>query len=54
MELKLLIGALAGPYKRASAPKGPPQPKMAINIKKIEKMNRINCQGPFFADSTVK
>ena len=55
MEPKSLIGALGSPNKRANAPKGPPQwPKIAMNIKKIEKMNRINYYGPFLTDSTSK
>ena len=59
MEPKSLIGALGRLYKRANAPKGPPpeapqRPKIAMNIKTIEKMNRINYYGPFLADSTFK
>ena len=53
MEPKSLIGALGSPNKRANAPKGPPQwLKIAMNMKKIEKMNRINYYGLFLADST--
>ena len=48
MEPKSLIGALGSPNKRANAPKGPPQwLKIAMNMKKIEKMNRIDYHGPF-------
>ena len=53
-ESKLLIGALGSPYKRASAPKGPPEAQNGYEHKKLKKMNRINHYGPFLADSTFK
>ena len=49
MEVKLLMRALGGPYKRAMAPKGPPigPPrgpkwlKMIIQVKKLKKISKI-------------
>ena len=54
MEPKLLIEALESPYKRAGAPKSPPEAQNGYEYKNIEKMNRINHYGPFLADSTFK
>ena len=42
------------PLKESQCPKDPPEAQNGYEYKKIEKMNRINCYGPFLADSTFK